>query len=833
MRKIFKLPLLASLGLAVALGTIGAPGAGLMKGSSAVYASGFANITPETFFAYFDEKGVLYDTPGSNFCFAGDFSDIGVSEIVLPYDGMCFFGNEATFTDTTFVIAGNDITLSKLTIYDESPDCEAAIEVSGSGAYISDNDITYINVDGDAGYAVHFTNTDDNQLYNNEINYEGFDGLVENIAIKCDSETVTDDTGITMYKNTITADMPACDVNYDSGYENPGQRAAAIDIRDTNFIYMAENEIEVNVSGTEGDFPSVVGAYLTTEWDPYETDTKNGSVQVVSNSISVKCAELEEDSTNYSAYGVINGAELYSYSQNTIDVESNYWAEAIDIQSPAMEGAIEGNTINVNAVYAHGIYAFSWLTGFGELSVIENEVTTNGTLGCGMYASLGNHEDEPDWITTVKGNTFSGEGNYINGIYLVSCSNSDISENTINALGSNEIPSDDFDFFNVYKYIYEIEGQSEPLEQYLGYGIYVNDNNASISNNIIMSSGLGIIAACTTDITENIVNDEEMALSYYAINLEEGTGENKSSVHDNLLYGWNDAGYRVTGDDAVKACEGTDVFGNLPCNITDKATVTIPNNALNYKNRPVKPKPTVTLGDKILVEGEDYFINYLNEDGAVVADPIDAGNYYVAVCGKGNYNGEIDTPYTIKKVKISSVTLKKASLPYNGSRRTQTPTVQTKVDGTLVTLTQGTKTGDTGDYYLTFSNNLNVGTATVTVTGKGNFTGSVKKTFKILPKGSSIVSLTPESKAVTVKWKKQAAKMSKGYITGYQIQFATDKNFTKNKKTFTVKGYSITGKKASGLLAGKTYYVRIRTYKTVSGTNYYSDWATVKTVKTK
>lgn len=74
--------------------------------------------------------------------------------------------------------------------------------------------------------------------------------------------------------------------------------------------------------------------------------------------------------------------------------------------------------------------------------------------------------------------------------------------------------------------------------------------------------------------------------------------------------------------------------------------------------------------------------------------------------------------------------------------------------------------------------------------------------------------------------------MSSSRITGYQIQLATDKNFTKNKKTVTVKGYNKVSKKVTGLKGGKKYYVRIRTYKTVGGT-YYSPWSKVKTVKVK
>ena len=48
-----------------------------------------------------------------------------------------------------------------------------------------------------------------------------------------------------------------------------------------------------------------------------------------------------------------------------------------------------------------------------------------------------------------------------------------------------------------------------------------------------------------------------------------------------------------------------------------------------------------------------------------------------------------------------------------------------------------------------------------------------------------------------------------------------------------MKGYKKVSKKMTGLKGGKRYYVRIRTYKTVSGVRYYSPWSKVRTVKTK
>ena len=57
--------------------------------------------------------------------------------------------------------------------------------------------------------------------------------------------------------------------------------------------------------------------------------------------------------------------------------------------------------------------------------------------------------------------------------------------------------------------------------------------------------------------------------------------------------------------------------------------------------------------------------------------------------------------------------------------------------------------------------------------------------------------------------------------------------FTKGKKTVNVKGYKTVSKKVTGLKGGKKYYVKIRTYKTIGKTKYYSPWSKVKTVKTK
>ncbi len=174
---------------------------------------------------------------------------------------------------------------------------------------------------------------------------------------------------------------------------------------------------------------------------------------------------------------------------------------------------------------------------------------------------------------------------------------------------------------------------------------------------------------------------------------------------------------------------------------------------------------------------------------------------------------------SIESAKVSGVKAK----TWTGKALEQSPVVE--VSGK-------TLKSDT-DYTVVYQNNKNVGKATLTIKGAGSYTGTITKTFKINPKGTSLKKLKKGEKTITVKWKKQAKKMSKSRITGYQIRFATNKKFTKGKKTVTVKDYQTVSKKVTKLKAKKTYYVRVRTYKTVSGVKYYSPWSKAKIVKTK
>ena len=187
---------------------------------------------------------------------------------------------------------------------------------------------------------------------------------------------------------------------------------------------------------------------------------------------------------------------------------------------------------------------------------------------------------------------------------------------------------------------------------------------------------------------------------------------------------------------------------------------------------------------------------------------------YTCECGesyKDNYTPKLPRK-SIAKAGITGL----KNRYYTGKAIVQTPVV--KLNGK--TLKAGT------NYTVSYKNNKAIGTATVTITGKGAYEGTVKATFKICPKKTTLKKATsPKTKKLKVTYSKV-----KG-VTGYQVTFSTSKKFTKKTtKSVNAKGTSTT---ISKLKKGKTYYVKVRTYKTVNGNKYYSGYSKVKKVKVK
>ena len=132
-----------------------------------------------------------------------------------------------------------------------------------------------------------------------------------------------------------------------------------------------------------------------------------------------------------------------------------------------------------------------------------------------------------------------------------------------------------------------------------------------------------------------------------------------------------------------------------------------------FNGKALSPSVTVKLGDRTLKSETDYAVSY--------SDNQHAGTAKVTVTGKGNYSGIARGSFTISPASISEASISVAAQNYTGSQLTPVPTVT--LDGK--SLESGT------DFTTSYSNNVKVGTANITVTGKGDYTGSASSTFKI------------------------------------------------------------------------------------------------------
>lgn len=171
--------------------------------------------------------------------------------------------------------------------------------------------------------------------------------------------------------------------------------------------------------------------------------------------------------------------------------------------------------------------------------------------------------------------------------------------------------------------------------------------------------------------------------------------------------------------------------------------------------------------------------------------------------------------------KPNTIKLSKTRLTFNN--KNQKPSV-------IVIDSKGKTLSSKTDYTVSYPKTMKkVGQYTVTIKFKGNYCGTVKKKFTIVPKGTSISKITSKKKGIILKWKKQTAQ-----TTGYEIAYSTDSKFSKkNTKIVPVGKNKTTSKSVSKLKDKKKYYVRIRTYKKIGGRKYYSDWSKVRNVNTK
>ncbi|MCI5492681.1 MAG: fibronectin type III domain-containing protein [Lachnospiraceae bacterium] len=179
------------------------------------------------------------------------------------------------------------------------------------------------------------------------------------------------------------------------------------------------------------------------------------------------------------------------------------------------------------------------------------------------------------------------------------------------------------------------------------------------------------------------------------------------------------------------------------------------------------------------------------------------------------------TKKPVKKTYIAVSKLKvtlTSKVTYNG--KAQKPSVVVKYGSKK--LKNGT------DYKLSYKNNKNIGTATITLTGKGSYQGTRKLTFGILPKKAVLTDVrSKKAKTAQVKWRKDTS------ASGYVIYYSTDPKFKKGVKKLTISKNKTTSTTVKNLKAKKTYYVRAASYKKTGGKTYNGSYSATKKVRIK
>ena len=193
--------------------------------------------------------------------------------------------------------------------------------------------------------------------------------------------------------------------------------------------------------------------------------------------------------------------------------------------------------------------------------------------------------------------------------------------------------------------------------------------------------------------------------------------------------------------------------------LMSKAKVTPEIKNVEYTGEAFQPSATVKVGTTELIEGTDYDLTYRNNK--------EVGTATIVVTGKGDYAGVKTATFKITGIALSkAAVLTAAADTYTGE----------EIRTAAVTAKEGYEITES-DYDIAYTKNVNAGTATVTVTGKGKYTGTLKKTFKISPVKITDTQITVSDAdfsikgaipKVTVLFNEKELKAGKDYTVTYK-----------------------------------------------------------------
>lgn len=286
--------------------------------------------------------------------------------------------------------------------------------------------------------------------------------------------------------------------------------------------------------------------------------------------------------------------------------------------------------------------------------------------------------------------------------------------------------------------------------------------------------------------------------------------------------------YQPTGSGCMACVEVTsNTLGKRKLTASGKASitrasVTLSKTSYTYTGSARKPKVAVKMGKKTLKEGTDYTYWY-NNNTNVGTDAV------VTIRGAGSYTGLMQKKFTINKAN-NTITASNKTVAVAAKEKT--------VQLSASALGSASVTFSTADKTVTVSkaglvtipaNYAGSVTITVTAAATSNYAKTTKNiTLTVKPKAVTLSSVKSAAAGkLTAKWTQNAV------ASGYEVQYATKKDFSSGKVSVAVKNPSKVSKTISKLTKGKKYYVRVRCYTTYNKKNYSSKWSDIKSVTVK
>ena len=245
--------------------------------------------------------------------------------------------------------------------------------------------------------------------------------------------------------------------------------------------------------------------------------------------------------------------------------------------------------------------------------------------------------------------------------------------------------------------------------------------------------------------------------------------------------------------------------------------VTIPSASYMYRGRAIKPTVKVKVGSAV-IPASDYTLTLSNNTYP--------GTARIKVTAKGKYaTGSRSRTFTVTKLDLSKCTasIPYASYTYSGSAIK--PEVKLKLGSAVI---------PKNDYSVSYINNINVGTAGITVSAKSaRTTGKLSRSFTVKPGKIGKVSISTTGSKSTISWTKAAQ------ADGYEVWTAWGyKNVPEGKSYYAVK-MSYTAETLFKTVAGSdkkslTFTLNaqnrdceyaVRAYKKVNGKTYYGNYS--------